>query len=373
MRDRSPRIAFILPTLNGGGAERAALNLARATPRSECVVVAESPVGDLNADPIASKVIVASEAPRDPSRVARIHRLTKVLRRLRPDLVVSTLSPIVSTGAALLAGVPVIHWLQAPWMRTTAASGRGPVSVSHRLALRTIAWQSRLIAATTPGLLDECLALGFASRKLALLPNGLVLPPFSPRGPKRNGSLIVMVGRLEPPKRPDLLMEAVALLSKEREIELALVGSGARERELEKRAEVLGIASRVTFTGFVPDPSTYVRAADVFVLPTDYEGFGNVIVEALASGVPVVVSDVPYGPRFILGPRKIGRLVAPGSATALADGLRVVLDRPPTDEELAEGRRRAEDFSVDRIAIRFEEIVDHVLARPHGEGLGASL
>ena len=111
-----------------------------------------------------------------------------------------------------------------------------------------------------------------------------------------------MVGRLEPQKRPDLLLEAVALLSTEREVELILlVGSGACERELEEKARMLGIAERVTFTGFVPDPYQCISSADVFALATDHEGFGNVIVEALACGVPTVVSDVPYGPRFILG------------------------------------------------------------------------
>jgi len=359
--NRSPRVAFVLPTLNGGGAERAVLNLASATPRSECFVVAESPVGDLMADPIASKVIVASEAPRDPSRALRIRRLTKVLRRVRPDLVVSTLSPLVSTSAALLADVPVMHWLQAPWMRTTLAGGRGLVSASHRLALRTIARRSRLVAATTPGLVDECLAFGFGQRKLALLPNGLVLPPFSPRGPERDVSLIVMVARLEPPKRPDLVLEAVALLTRERDIQLVLVGSGTERRELERRAETMGIAGRVTFTGFVPDPSPHISSADAFVLATEYEGFGNVIVEALACGVPTVVSDVPYGPRFILGSTRLGRLVAPGSAKALADGLRVVLERPPTQDERVEARRRAEDFSLDRVAVQFEELIDRVL------------
>jgi glycosyltransferase involved in cell wall biosynthesis len=358
---RSPRVAFVLPTLNGGGAERAALNLASATPRSECLVIAEAPVGDLTADPLASRVVIASEAQRPTNRVERIRRLTKVLWRVRPDLVVSTLSPLVSTAAALLAGVPVMHWLQAPWMRTTAAGGRGLVPASHRLALRTLARQARLVAATTPGLLDECLALGFAKRKLALLPNGLVLPPVSTREPKGDRSLIVMVGRLEPPKRPDLLLEAVALLSSERDIGLVLVGSGTQRPELEQRAEALGIAGRVTFTGFVPDPSPHIRSADAFVLATDYEGFGNVIVEALACGVPAVVSDVPYGPRFILSSTRLGRLVAPGSAEALADGLRVVLERPPTEEERVEGRRRAEDFSIDRVAAQFEELIDRVL------------
>ena len=187
------------------------------------------------------------------------------------------------------------------------------IPAARRAALRTIAWQSRLFAVATPGLLQECRALGVSPEKLALLPNGLVLPPFPPRRPRQERCRIVSVGRLEPQKRQDLLLEATALLSKERELELVLVGSGARKPQLKEQARALGIFEYVTFTGFVPDPHRYIASADVFALATDHEGFGNVIVEALACGVPSVVSDVPYGPRFILGPTRIGHLVEPGS------------------------------------------------------------
>jgi glycosyltransferase involved in cell wall biosynthesis len=361
MAGRPWRIAFVLTSLNSGGAERAALNLAAAAPRSSCVVIAETTGGDLAGDPLASEVVFASHRAVLGSRIARINRLMGVLRSVRPDLVVAMLSPLVSTAAGALADVPVMHWLQAPWSRTTAAGGRGFVSATHRCVLRTIGQQSELVATATPGLLEECRALGFSPGKLALLPNGLSLPPLPARNPRRKRSRIVMVGRLEPPKRPDLLLEAVALLSTERELELVLVGSGAREEDLKKRARELGFGERITFTGFIPDPHRYISSADVFALATDYEGFGNVIVEALACGVPTVVSDVPYGPRFILGPAKIGRLVKPGSTTTLAEGLRLALDRPPTEGERAEARRRAEDFSIDRVAARFDTIVGHIL------------
>jgi glycosyltransferase involved in cell wall biosynthesis len=355
------RIAFVLPSLNSGGAERAALNLAAATPRSSCVVVAEVAGGDLAADPLASNVLFASHRLVTGGRIGRIARLVRVLRRLRPDLVVSMLSPLVSTAAGSMAQIPVMHWLQAPWSRTTAAGRGGLVPATQRLALRMAGRRSQLVAAATPGLLEECLTLGFSPGKLALLPNGLVLPPFPVRSSYREGSLIVTVGRLEPPKRHDLLLEAVASIATERELELVLVGSGAHKSELKERARTLGIAERVTFTGFVHDPHRYISSADVFALATDHEGFGNVVVEALACGVPTVVSDVPYGPRFILGTTRIGRLVKPGSAAMLAEALRLALDRAPTDEERAEGRRRAEDFSIDRVAARFEEIIDHIL------------
>jgi glycosyltransferase involved in cell wall biosynthesis len=359
------RVVFVLPNLNAGGAERATLNLAAAAPRSRCVVVAESSSGDLAREDLASEVIFVSNRLTLPGRLKRINDLGRILRRLRPDVVVSTLSPIVCTAAATVTRAPVMHWLQAPWMRTTAAGQTGVAGGSHRFALRAISDRSRIVAGATPGLLQECLTLGVAPEKLALLPNGLRLPPFERSHRSGKKPVVVMVARLEPQKRPDLLLEAVALLAKEREIELVFVGSGACEDELKERARALRIAERVTFKGFVPDPDRYIRTADVFALATDHEGFGNVIVEALACGVPLVVSDVPYGPRFILGPTRMGRLVPPGSPTALAEGLRLALDAPPTDEDRVGGRRRAEDFTLDRVAARFETILDYAVANRH--------
>ena len=358
------RVVFVLPSLNGGGAERAVINLAQAATRSQCVVIAESLTGDLAADDLAAEVVFVSNRPSLSRRPKRISQLRRVLSRLQPDVVVSTLSPVVGTTAANLVRAPVIHWLQAPWMRTTAAGQTGVVAAGHRFVLRTMISRSQLIAGATPGLLEECQALGVPSDKLALLPNGFILPPFEPSAKPNERPVVVMVARLEPQKRPDLLLEAVELLSKQREVDLVFVGSGAWEDELRARARALAMANRVKFTGFVPEPDRYIRAADVFALATDHEGFGNVIVEALACGVPVVVSDVPYGPRFILGSTRMGHLVRPGSPAALAEGLRRALDAPPSAADRAEGRRRAEEFAVERVAARFESVIDRVLKEP---------
>jgi glycosyltransferase involved in cell wall biosynthesis len=350
-----------VPTLNSGGAERAALNLAATTARSRCIVVAETGGGDLASDPLAKETLIVSPGQRVDGRAARVRHLTRMLRRVRPDLLVSMLSPVVTTAAGAAAGAPVMHWVQAPWSRTTATGGQGLTAALRRIALRMVARRSRLFAAATPGLLEECRDLGFAPTKLALLPNGLILPPFPPRPPHRARARIVSVGRLEPQKRQDLLLHAAATLSNERDVDLVLVGTGAHERDLREQARTLGITERVTFTGFVADPSRYIATADVFALATDHEGFGNVIVEALACGVRTVVSDVPYGPRFILGATRIGHLVEPGSASALAEALRIALDQPPTENERAEARRRAEDFTIERTAERFEELADVIL------------
>jgi glycosyltransferase involved in cell wall biosynthesis len=222
----------------------------------------------------------------------------------------------------------------------------------------------------TPGVLAECRSTGIDSRKLFLLPNGIALPTYSrkTRATAAGVKRLVTVARLEPPKRHDLLLDAVANLSRERHVELTVIGSGADGDRLRERARKLAIDDFVTFTGFVADPSPYIATADAFVLSTDHEGFGNVLVEALACGVPLVVSDVPYGPRFIVDGSPLATLVEPGSAEALTRGLRAVLEHPPTPEERLQARRRAEDFALDRVAQRFEAIIGDILSGQPGIG-----
>lgn len=362
MTPKGRQVVFFLPTLNAGGAERAALNMADAAKTLSCRVVVEWAGGDLSVDPMAVDVVFISESTQRPSRLKRIQRLSRTLRQLEPDLAVSMLSPGVTTVACELNSVPVVHWLQAPWSRRTATGDDQVTRAFSRSAFRALARRSAGILGTAPGVLDECRSMGISASKLHLLPNGLVLPPFPTRQNSRRAvAKIVTVARLEPPKRHDLLLDAIASLLPDRAVELTIVGSGRLEEALQEHARRLGLADAVRFTGFVRDPAAHISSADVFVLSTSYEGFGNVLVEALACGVPIVASDVPYGPRFILDAVPRARLVKAGSAEALAAGLTAALDRTPREEDRLQARRRAEDFAVHRVAGRFQEIVERIL------------
>ncbi len=358
-RGGRPRVALVVPSLNSGGAERAALNMAAAAKKLDCVVVAERAGGDLCKDPLASNVIFVSNRLERSARPARAVRLARTLRRIGADAAVSMLSPVVTAAAARMAGTCVIHWLQAPLSRTTGVTSKSVRGRLQRQALLAACSAPAIVAGATPGLCDECRRLGIPREQMALLPNGLQLPS---RGAKRAGApdepVIVTVGRLEPQKRHDLTIRAVARILEEVPVKLVIVGSGARERELRSLVDELGVSEQVTFTGFVEAPYEYVDQADVFTLATEHEGFGNVIVEALACGVPVVVSDVPYGPRFILDGGTYGNLVASGSVTALEHGLREALSEVPISERRAAAlRNRAELFQLERVASRFEEVI----------------
>jgi glycosyltransferase involved in cell wall biosynthesis len=164
--------------------------------------------------------------------------------------------------------------------------------------------------------------------------------------------VVLGTGRLQAAKDYPTLIRAFARLRRLREARLVILGNGrdpgetARRRaELMGLAAELGVAGDLDLPGFVPNPFPYMARASVFVLSSAWEGFGNVIVEALACGCPVVSTDCPSGPAEILDDGRYGRLVPVGDVAAMAEAIVTTLEQPP-DRELL--RDRGALFSVER-------------------------
>lgn len=139
-----------------------------------------------------------------------------------------------------------------------------------------------------------------------------------------SGARILTVGTMKTVKNHPLLLRAFARLNQP-DARLMFVGDGGGREALLSLAQELGVTDRVIFAGFHPDPTPFYKTADLFVLSSNYEGFGNVIVEALATGTPVVSTDCPSGPAEILADGKYGRLVPVGDAEKLAKGIEEAL------------------------------------------------
>jgi glycosyltransferase involved in cell wall biosynthesis len=149
-----------------------------------------------------------------------------------------------------------------------------------------------------------------------------VPPPASP--------LIFAAGRLVPQKDFPTLLRAMARLDRP-EARLVIAGSGRGEKALRALAARLGIAERVHFAGYVDDIRPLLDAARIFVLSSAYEGFGAVLIEALAAGRPVAACDCAPSVGLLLGERRWGRIVPVGDDRGLADAMRSLLDAPGFD------------------------------------------
>ena len=157
--------------------------------------------------------------------------------------------------------------------------------------------------------------------------------------------VVLAAGRLFPEKGFDELLDAFRLVVEKRPARLIILGEGVLRGSLAGQVERLGLGGNVRMTGFVDNPFAYMARADLFVLSSRREGFGNVLVEALACGCPVVSTDCPGGPREILGDGRWGTLVPTGDRDALAGAIVEALDEKADRQKLIE---RARFFSVER-------------------------
>ena len=176
----------------------------------------------------------------------------------------------------------------------------------------------------------------------------------------RNTQVLISVGRLEEQKRFDVLLRAFSLVRKKgKDVFLIILGEGVLLQELEKLSLRLNISEHVHFVGFQRNPYAWISKADIFVLSSDYEGFPNVLTEAMACGIPVVSTDCPSGPKEIITNGKDGILVPRANEEALSDAILLLLRKDDLRIELSKaGERRVGDFEINRIMQQYEVLLE---------------
>lgn len=185
-----------------------------------------------------------------------------------------------------------------------------------------------------------------------------------PAEQRPDGPLLLGCGRLVEQKGFPYLIDAFAIVrGRIPDAVLWIVGEGSDRSALEQQIARLSLGRSVRLLGFRDNPYAYMAAADLFVLSSIFEGFGNVIAESMACGTAVVSTDCPYGPSEIITDGVNGILVPSRDPKALSDALLRVLRDPELRARLAnEGRRRARDFEASAIAGEYAEVFAHLLS-----------
>ena len=169
--------------------------------------------------------------------------------------------------------------------------------------------------------------------------------------------LILGAGRLLNQKDFPTLLRAFSLVLKAMPARLAILGEGKDRRKLEELAKELGISDKVAFLGFQKNPFKYMKNASVFVLSSMHEGFGNVLIEAMACGTPVVSTDCKSGPSEIIENGKSGILVPVGDYQSLSKAIIKVLSDSSLRQSFSqEGVKRARYFSPEKNIKGYEEV-----------------
>jgi glycosyltransferase involved in cell wall biosynthesis len=306
---------------------------------------------------------IVNEGFGKPATLRGLFRMAGFLRRHRPDAVYSApeFANLVTALALVLAGSGARFF---PSVHAAASIPRGAIGSQLAVMLSgLLAKRATRFIAVSAGVGRDLEARGLPSGKIAVINNPL--PPGLDRSPGVHpwqqqlaglgeGPVIASAGRLTPVKDQATLLRAFARLAAERPARLVLFGEGPLRAELEALAAALGIADRVLFPGYVNDPAACYAAADLFVLSSKSEGFGNVLIEAMAAGVPVVSTDCLHGPREILEGGRFGPLAPVGDDAALAKAMAEALDHPVPSGLL---RARAAEFEVGRVGERYAALL----------------
>lgn len=364
-------ISILLPNLRGGGAERIAVNLANAFLARGFVVdvVLLASGGELQAllHPGVRVVDLGVKRMRD-----LFGPLRRYLRERRPDALLACMWPVtvIAVAARMAARVPTrvvvaehINWAVAKIGDRTLRER--PLT---RRVLRSTMWlayphASAVVCVSAGASLALARISHFDANRITTIYNPIVdansaRPHDKPDEPASwcvgSHRRILAVGTLKDIKDYPLLFRALAKVRESVDARLLILGEGRARPSLEALLQDSSVADAVDMPGFVGDTAPYFAHADLHVLSSMGEGFGNVIVEALDAGTPVVSTDCPSGPAEILDGGRYGRLVPVGDAEALAAAIIQALAEPPDRAAL---RARARDFSIDSAAERYLDLL----------------
>lgn len=283
------RVALIAGTLGQGGAEKQLVYMARALRDAGAgVSVFSLQSGELHEDTLRRLGIPVTAVGRGGGRAGRLARLATAVVRTRPHVVQSghLFANLYAAAAAAASGALSLGALRSSLAYARAANGS------------LTSWQVRAphgLVANSRSAAEEVHASRCTTRPVYVVPNAIEIEPAPPRAADardRDAPVVAFVGRLVPVKRLELFLEALALARRSVPALTGLVvGDGPERSRGEARAVELGLSpGAVRFLGARDDVPSLLEAADMLLLCSEQEGFPNVLLEAMAAGLPVVTT-----------------------------------------------------------------------------------
>jgi glycosyltransferase involved in cell wall biosynthesis len=358
-------VGLVIWSLVAGGAQRALIDISGhllARGHAVTLITVGDPSSDFFALPAGVIRVALNERGREDAGHSRLRRGARIFRRLRatlresrPDVVLSfiDITNIAVLLASLRLGIPVViaertyppaHEIGLLWK----VLRRLCYPLCSRLVVQTRAvaeWASHIL----PG------------QKVEVIPNAVPRFALSGAHGMRARELVVLgVGRLVHSKGFDLLMRAFALSGLAAEgWRLVIVGEGPERSRLEVQAKQLNLSGHVDLRGEVRDPSEEMCRSAIFALPSRYEGFPNVLLEAMVCGAAPVAFDCPSGPREVVRDGANGLLVPADDCEAMASALQRLAADPLLRRRLgALAADVASDYAPELILTRWAKLLE---------------
>jgi glycosyltransferase involved in cell wall biosynthesis len=360
-------VLLILPDLVPGGAQRIFIDLANSLTASgyktTAIVAYPSRKAWLFSPP--TNVIRLSNAEYGfwSSLMLPIlfFRFRKILKKQHPDAVISTL-----TGTNLLTLLATDYSQRDyPVYIREASTTQNTTSLIIRMLKKRLYPKATGIIAVSEGVLNELeSSIGLPSSRLHVIKNPVNKGHLKEASrasvthkwlKNKSCPVFIAVGRLTKAKDYDTLIKAFNLVRLTLPAKLIIVGEGLERPALESLVSSLKLDDAVDMPGHFDNPYALMARADVFVLSSRWEGFVNVLLEALALGMPIASTDCHSSPREILENGKYGRLAPPGNPHKLAESMLQALKSPPQAEHQ---ESRADDYSPESIFSKYRMLID---------------
>ena len=366
MSSKNRHLAIFVSFSGTGGVERVTLNLLQGLSRLDVKVDLLMVIAKRGQPPsIPWPNIRVIDLKVKHSQMA-IPALIRYLRSERPDVL------MVAKDRAVRAAI-IAHWLARVNTRLVGQlhmNMTGFLKSKPRLQrwLRTapmrwlFPYLDRIIC-VSEGVVEDTLAItGMPPDRVVAIRNPVITPELAEQAREtvdhpwfdEDIPIIVGAGRLTPEKDFPTLIRAFGRVRRERHCRLMILGEGPLQPELESLIAELGLAASVSLLGFCANPFAYMKRASLFVMSSAWEGSGNVLVEALALGIPSVSTDCPYGPRETLADGKYGPLVPVGDHEALARAMLETLNNPLPSDFL---RQAVTEFTIEYSAQRYLDVL----------------
>jgi glycosyltransferase involved in cell wall biosynthesis len=365
-------VCFVLPSLNGGGAERAAVQVLNGLDpqtwdRSMFLFARQGPyLSELNAS-------IRIESADTASRWGRWNALRSFIARERPAIVMAFLSyfSVLSATRAANTGAKVVFNLQTPMSAFLTDADYHWRRRWHKAAFSSVTraayGAADLIVATSRGVShDLTSSFGIDPARIRVLANPVDLDRVRAAAaepiddgvlPGGDGPLIVAAGRLAEAKNYPLMIETFAQLRQRMPVRLCILGQGELESSLRQLIASKQLTDAISLAGFQANPWKYIARGDVFLLTSHYEGFGNVLIEAMACGVPVVAT-ASAGTRDIITSGTDGLLAGAHTPQSVSAAVIGVLESPQRRDAMARAAETsAERFATARVIARYDDIL----------------
>lgn len=379
MREDRKRLLLVAPSLTGGGGERVAATLCQAFADSEgldVILVVFDAGSAANLGPrVRVRYIAVRERGGAVYTMAKFFKvvlaLSLIIRQERPAAILSFMDycNTVTLLANRLAGgrsraVISVHTLLSAFLQGKGADVRGRLLklLADRLYRQadTVVTVSRGVAA------DLVSTFALPESKISVIGNPIDLHRIGALAAEdvqesvfiEGGPIVLSVGRLAPEKGGRHLVRAFSHVREQIDANLVFLGEGPEKAELQCLCAELGIEQKVFFLGHRENPFVYMAKSTVFALSSLYEGFGNVLIEAMACGLPVVSTRCYPGIETLIRDGKTGLLVDVGNERALADAvIRLLADSGLRHELSSQAQKEVWRYDVREITARYQSVL----------------